>query len=414
MKSLNQSQSSSQQPAKPLFLFGAASSAHQVEGHNTNSDWWSFEQKTFKDHSHHSGKGTDHYQLFDEDFTLAHDLGHNCHRFSIEWAKIEPEEGLINQDVIKHYHEVFKSLKKHRLTPVVTFHHTTIPLWFERKGGFENRKNFQYFIKYCKLIAQEFKDDINYVILLNETVVMSYNGYLISKWPPLKKGWFRFIRMLRNFAKLYNQTYKELKKIKPEFQISVASNNLVFSADRKSNIFDVILRGYMNYRWNHFFLDMIKKNLDFIGLNYYFHRCVRADSHLVERYCNFSFPSVDRSDLDWEIYPEGIYEVMKDLSKRYKKPILITENGVADHKDLLRQNYIPKILNQVFKAHDEGIPVFGYIHWSLTDNFEWDEGYKPRFGLIEINYNTYERMIRPSALIYKKLIHHYLTKLRSS
>lgn len=393
------------------FYFGAATSAHQVEGDNVHSDWWKFEREVQAREGFMSGKAANHYELFDKDFEFAAKLGHDAHRFSIEWARVEPKEGEFDEKVIAHYHEVFRSLKKHGLEPFVTLWHFTVPLWFAGKGGFEKRENTFYFVRFCRKVAEAFKDEMKYVLTINEPEVYLYYSYLAGKWPPLKKSSWDFFKVYRNLVIAHREVYKDLKEVNSGFQIGIAKNNPAFSPDRHKNVFDWGLVHLLKYLWNHMFLDLIRKQQDFIGLNYYFHRSMRFDLKLAGQFFIHPCNSCDITDMGWEVYPKGIAGILRDLWKRYRKPIIITENGVADHADRLRGKYIEHILEHIFNVKKDGIPVFGYLHWSLLDNFEWADGFDPRFGLIEIDYKNLVRTPRPSAYRYQELIEKYRKSL---
>jgi len=393
------------------LLFGAASAAHQVEGNNKHSDWWDFEERVLSKIGISSGIATNHYNLYEDDFELARQLGHNAHRFSIEWARIEPAQGKVDFSVIEHYRKVLRSLRRLNIKPVVTLLHFTLPLWFVQMKGFaDSKKNIELFVEYAKFVVTELKDELEYIITINEPEVYAYNSYLTGNWPPQKKSSLINLKVINNLAEAHNKLYKELKSINPDFKISIAKNNQVFEAVRKNKITDTLLQKYFNYTWNHKFLNLIKHNLDFIGLNYYFYRAVKFDKTLIRNFYQYPYPTPRRTDTDWEVYPKGIYDIVKDLHQKYKLPILVTENGVADDRDKLRQSTLRETLEWLFKAKDEGVDILGYLHWSLTDNFEWDKGFKPRFGLIRIDYNNLSRTIRPSALLYKELIEYYSKK----
>jgi beta-glucosidase len=389
------------------FYFGAATAAHQVEGDNVHSDWWKFEREVQAKDGFMSGKATNHYALFDADFALASKLGHDAHRFSIEWAKVEPEEGKFDEKVLLHYREVFKSLKKHGLKPFVTLWHFTFPLWFAEKGAFAKKENIAYFVRYSKKIAEFFREDLEYVMTINEPEVYLYYAYLEGRWPPQHKSMSEFWKVYGNVVSAHKQVYKALKVVNPKLQIGIAKNNPAFSPGRHNSFMDKVLTSLIKYLWNHMFLDKIKHYQDFIGLNYYFHRSLKFDLKLLGQFFIYPCNSCETTDMGWEVYPQGIAGLLRDLWKRYRKPIIVTENGVADHKDRLRGKYITDILEHIYNVKKDGVPVFGYLHWALTDNFEWADGYDPRFGLIEINYDTFARTPRSSAHVYQKLIEKY-------
>lgn len=397
------------------FYWGAATSAHQVEGGNIN-DWSEWEKensarlakealnKRYPDYvlndypgplrreNYISGRACDHYNRFETDFNIAKSLGHNAHRLSIEWSRIEPEEGRFNEQEIEHYRQVFNALKMCGLEPFVTLWHFTNPLWIKNMGGWTNKKTIFHFTRYAERMAAEFQNEVKFWITINEPLVYAGNAYLQGVWPPQKKSLLRYMNVLSNLTSAHIKAYKSIKKINPKIQIGIAKNNIYFEG-RGVNAPLASLAGWW---WNERFLDDIKDHQDFIGLNYYFHNKVRG----------LKFNQNDNkqtSDMGWEIYPEGIYNVLSNLAK-YKKPIFITENGLADAKDTKRADFIKNVLKWVAKAVKEGVDVRGYFYWSLLDNFEWNKGFWPRFGLVEIDHKTLERKIRPSALSYKKLI----------
>lgn len=389
------------------FYFGAATSAHQVEGNNVHSDWWKFEREVQAKEGFMSGKATNHYELYDRDFALASQLGHDAHRFSIEWARVEPEEGKFDEKVLQHYKDVFRSLKKHGLKPFVTLWHFTFPQWFAEKGAFARRENISCFVKFCEKITEFFQDELEYVMTINEPEVYLYYSYLEGRWPPLQKSMITFWKVYGNLIEAHKQVYVAMKKLNPKLQIGIAKNNPAFSPGRHNSGLDKALVLLMKYMWNHMFLDKIKKYQDFIGLNYYFHRSLKFDLKLLGQFFIYPCNSCDTTDMGWEVYPQGIAGLLRDLWKRYRKPIIVTENGVADHTDRLRGKYITDILEHIDNVRKDGVQVFGYLHWAMTDNFEWADGFDPRFGLVEVNYKNFARTPRPSAYIYQKLIEKY-------
>ena len=376
------------------FFWGAATSAHQVEGGNHN-DWTEWEKEKGYEQS---GLACDHYNRFREDFDIAKSLGHNAHRFSIEWSRIEPEEGRWDEKEIAHYQEVINALCERDLEPFVTLWHWTLPIWVAEQGGWENKKTIEYFARYADKIVRSLSADkaglksVAYWITLNEPDIYTMNSYLRGKWLPQKKSFFKFLKVYRNLAKAHNGAYEIihsniLENVGMLPQIGVAKNN---------SYFEGWLAPILNYFWNNLFLNKIKNHQDFIGLNYYFHNRIKGFKLNQNE-------NKETSDMGWEIYPEGIYHVLKDL-KKYNKPIYITENGVADAKDIHREKFIKEHLRWVHKAISEGVDARGYFYWSLLDNFEWDSGFTPRFGLVEMDYKTMERKIRKSALEYAKIV----------
>ncbi len=389
-------------------MWGTAVAAHQVEGGNFNnwSEWekqnaerlakearqkwqpWQQEKfpEMFDPPNYISGRACDHYHLYEQDFNIAKSLGHNAHRFSIEWSRIEPEEGKFNQSEIEHYRNIIKALKIRGLEPFISLWHWTVPIWFAKKGGFEKRKNIKYFIHFCEVVVKEFKNDVKFWLVLNEPEIYTGHSYLKGTWPPQKKNFFSYLKVFKNLIRAHRSVFGAIKQIDDQAQIGIAKNNVYFEG---------WLASIANWWWNFYFLNYIKNYQDFIGLNYYFHNRIKG--------LKFNQNKNEKtSDLGWEIYPEGIYHVLKEL-KKYQKPVYITENGLADAKDEKREKFIKENLYWVYKAMQEGVDVRGYFYWSLLDNFEWDKGFWPRFGLVEIDYQTMERKVRPSAQEYAKI-----------
>lgn len=367
------------------FLWGAATSAYQVEGGINNCDW----AKVYP-----AGIACDHYNRYEEDFDIAKSLGHNAHRFSIEWSRIEPEEGKFDEKEIEHYRNVIKALRARGMEPFVTLWHWTLPYWVAKMGGWEKRKTIKYFERYVEKIIEELGNDVKFWITLNEPEIYSGNSYLKGIWTPQKKNFISYFLVTCNLIKAHRKAYEIIKKINPAAQAGIAKNNIYFEAYQNKFV-NRLLKKIIDWWWNFYFLNQIKNEQDFIGLNHYFHNRINRGFNKNE--------NKKISDMGWELYPEAIYYVLKDLRK-YNKPIYITENGLADAADKNREWFIKESLKNIHKAIQEGVDVRGYLYWSLLDNFEWDKGFWPRFGLVEIDYKTMERKIRPSAREYKKIV----------
>ena len=368
------------------FLWGTATSAYQVEGRIENSDW----SKDFP-----AGIACNHYELYERDFDLLKSLNQNAYRFSIEWSRIESKEGKFNEKEIEHYRKVLVSLKERNIKTMVTLHHFTNPWWLTKIGGWENPKIVFYFLRFAQKVFTEYSDLVDFWITINEPLIYTAKSFFEGSWPPNKKNFILALKVIRNQIICHRKIFQDFHKLKSDSQVGIAKNNQFFEPFNSNSILDRFSTRFSHYFWNEYFLNKIKNYLDFIGLNYYFHQKVK-----------FPFQTKNEnkfvSDTNWEVYPEGIYYVLKEL-KKYKKPIYITENGLADAKDRLREDFIKEHLTFVHKVLGEGVDVRGYFHWSLVDNFEWEKGFEPRFGLVEIDYKTLERKPRPSALYYAKI-----------
>lgn len=380
------------------FFWGTVTSAHQIEGNNTKNDWWEAEQKGLVPHK--SGKACDSYNRYGEDFDLAKAIANNAHRFSIEWSRVEPEEGKFSEEVIEHYRKVLQALRARGIEPFVTLHHFMNPFWFVKIGGWANKKALEYFEWYVEKIAVELGDLVAYWITINEPMIVLSHGYLKGGWPPFHKNDFLgFFQSLRNMAEAHTGVYTSLHSMASNNSPQVGIAHSVNYFEAESGLLQPVNRlsaGFMRLLKNEWFLNKIKSHQDFIGLNYYNHYKI---SVLRGQYQD----GKERSDFGWEIYPEGIYHVAREIYQKYKKPIFITENGISDADDDQRPEFIENHLKWLHQAIQEGADVRGYFYWSLLDNFEWAEGFTQRFGLAEVDFNTFERKMRPSGKLYGKI-----------
>jgi len=397
------------------FFWGASSSAHQVEGGLVN-DWtewekdqannlakkgWSrasdWQKKFFSEindpANYISGRACDHYHLFDQDFALAKRLGHNATRISIAWERIEPQLGQFDENELNHYKEVVRSMRRNGLEPFVTLYHWPLPLWFRDMGGWENKEAVKYFGQYVEKVVESLKHEVKYWIVINEPWVYSTLHYYQGDRPPAKKSVGKTWLVYNKLAEAHITAYKKIKALDTTAMVGSSKCMIWFEAKSNNWVNRLLKAGadwYVNTRW----LDMIANYQDFIGLNHYHHdRVDYGYTKNVNKKVN---------DLGWELYPESIYRVLMML-KRFNKRVFITENGLADAVDSRREWYLRECLKFVHKAIGEGIDVRGYLHWSLMDNFEWDYGFWPRFGLVEIDYETLERRPRRSAWWYKEV-----------
>lgn len=392
------------------FYWGAATAAYQVEGGIDNTDW---AKAATEGRVPPCGVATDHFHRYEEDFDLAKSLGHTAHRFSVEWARIEPEEGKYSEEAILHYREVLKALHARGLRPFVTIWHFTLPLWFAETGGFERKDAPEIFAKFAAYVVGELGDLCGDFSTMNEPNVYASNGWLRGSWPPFKRftltdlvaitnsgrqyeakasrglsPLFLYLRVIKNLAKAHNAAYCAIKKVSPATEVSIVKHVIVF--DGVDSPFYKLKAKVANYFWTYRFMNRVHRYCDAIGLNYYF-------------YTQFGDKRQWRkTDMDWNFAPDHIYDALMMLSK-YKKPLFVSEGGIADALDAGRAEYITKQVDGVWRAIQSGADVRGHIYWSLLDNYEWALGFEKRFGLIEVDYQTLKRKVRPSAYVYKKI-----------
>jgi beta-glucosidase len=392
------------------FSWGAATASYQVEGGIENTDW---AEATRDGRVPTCGIACDHYNRYEEDFDIAKSLGHNAHRLSIEWARIEPEEGKFNDEAIEHYRKVLTALRVRDIKPHVTLWHFTLPLWFSEKGGFEQHDSPKIFARYCAYVTAKLGDLCDDFSTMNEPNVYGSNGWLRGTWPPFKRFSLadtisftnsnetcvgdscsgitaipRYFKVMRHLAQAHNHAYDAIKMVTPEVTVSLVKHIIFFHAN--ANPFNKLIAYGANYFWTYRFMNRVHQKCDAIGLNYYFHRKF-GDTKKYEK-----------TDMNWDIYPEGLEDSLMMLL-RYKKSVYVAESGIADAKDVHRADYIVRQVEAVWRALQRGVDVRGHMYWSLLDNYEWALGFEKRFGLVEINYKTQKRTIRPSAYIYKQI-----------
>jgi beta-glucosidase len=395
----------------PGFLWGAATSAHQVEGDNRASDWWAFEQAgelPFK-----SGDACRHYSLFKKDFDLAKAWGHNAHRFSIEWSRIEPRQGAWDFAAIDHYREVIDALRTRGMEPVVTLHHFTNPAWFAEAGGWLPRRNVAYFARYAEFVAGQFGSEARWWLTINEPTVYAKNAFVSGNWPPRRQGdWAAAWRAMRNMGHAHRLSYDILHRYRPDALVGFAhSAPLVVprqpprAADRMAAALRDLLLNRVPLR---LMAGLAGRRLDFVGLNYYCRTLVHWQPRGTAALFGTDWLEDDQgeprafSDIGWEIHPAGLKRQLARFAQ-YGVPVLVTENGLATTDEDLRLSFLRDHLRALAAAVADGVPVAGYLYWSLMDNYEWSSGIAPRFGLAATDFATQERTPRPAAAYFAEV-----------
>lgn len=401
------------------FLWGAAIAAHQVEGgqHNQWTVWelenakgkaaqasyqygdlenWSDIAEEAEDPNNYvSGDAVDHYHRYEEDFDYLEKMNMNALRFSVEWSRLEPSEGAWNVEAVTHYKEYVAELRRRGIEPVLTLFHYTLPVWFAQKGGFEKRGNVKYFVRFAERIVSELGRDVRLVLTMNEPEVYTIQSYLRGEWPPNVTSKWKAWRVLNNLARAHRQAAAKIRAINRRYRVSLAKDSVYFYAGDDAWL-SIKSAHTMQYIFDDYFLKKVTKHCDFLGVNYYL-------SERVYGYRRHN-PNKHVNDMGWDMSPENIQFALERLHEKYRLPILITENGVADDKDEYRQWWIAKTLAGMQLAMENGVVLEGYLHWSLLDNFEWDKGFWPHFGLVAVDRASGKRTLRPSALWFGKVI----------
>ena len=395
----------------PTFLWGAATAAHQVQG-SPESNWGQWErsperkkelQDAGKDPNDYiSGNACEFEQRFSKDFALARSLGHSANRFSINWATVEPHPGEFDRAILARYRRLVRSARRHGLTPIVTLYHWTHPAWFEAMGSWKCDGAPLLFARFVEEALKYIGDMVHYYTVLNEPTVYGPLSFLIGCWPPKEKNSQEvFLKVMDNLAEAHRRAYALIKQCNPHAEVGIA-HAVAWEESSDPNIKAEKLRN--NLSWT----DTIIAQLDFIGLNVYFHEVHEPEGSAYTRLSWTDPCSADAvvSDFGWGMCSRSLAEVLKEFWHAYKKPLMVTEHGhaVAEMDDRRRCWFLWESLKWVHQAMQEGIDLRGYLHWSLLDNFEWAEGFTKKFGLIHVDRATQKRTPRTSAYLLRDII----------
>ena len=335
---------------------------------------------------------------------MAREGGQNACRFSIEWSRIEPEEGKFDEKALQHYIGVVKALRERELEPFVTFWHWTLPVWLAKKGGLLAKNFPELFARYAEKVADALGNRVTFYMTVNESNSIIANGYLTGLWPPQKRNIFLAFRAWRRLAEAHREIYHVLKKRYPEAQIGFTEFFTNFFPRRKNSVSDRLLAWILWKIVNERFVARVHGAYDFLGVQNY--TSVSVSMFGSQR--NTDSKQL-YSDLGWGLRAEGMKEVLRNCI-RYRVPLYVTEDGVADTEDGKRQIYLEQRIAAMQEIMREGVDVRGYFHWSLLDNFEWDKGFWPRFGLVKVDRETLIRTPRESFWRYKKIIEEHAEK----
>lgn len=369
------------------FWWGAATAAHQIEGNNVHSDWWQSEQAGLL--PYRSDVACNSWTAWRDDIRLLTEIGLNAYRLSIEWARVEPQPGYFDQAALDTYRRQLEALKEAGIEPMVTLHHFVSPRWLAERGGWSNPDVVPRFVDYAERVARQTSDLVRWWITINEPSILAFKSYIEGSWPPHRPYHLRgYVRLMRHARRGHALVRRALRAERPDAMVSMAFAIWPLQPVRWWSPVDQVMARLGDWLWQGRILSRTLPVLDWIGVNYY-----------SRTFVGWPWPakapgSGPRTDFGWEIYPQGLYQVLRRVG-RYGKPIVITENGIADAADDLRASYIVDHLREVHRAIAEGVDVRGYMHWTLLDNFEWAEGFEQKFGLA-----TRERTLRPSAQVY--------------
>ena len=369
------------------FLWGTATAAHQVEGGNWNNDWWAWEHNPQSGTREPSGDACDHYHRYPEDLALLAGLGFGTYRFSIEWSRIEPEEGEFSNAALEHYRRVCAACHEHGLTPIVTYHHFTTPRWVAHHGGWEMPDTADRFARFCERATARLGDLIGWACTINEPNMVATVGYLAGTFPPGRRD--RRLRQEVNdvFIDAHRKASDAIHAGPGDFPVGLTlamqDEAPIEGAEGKAR---QIFRNLEDV-----YLDACQGD-DFIGVQTYSRGRVGPDGTLGPE------EGVETTIMGYEFWPEALEGTIRKAWRTTGQiPILVTENGLSSETDEPRIEYVRRALQAVKRCLDDGIEVRGYTYWSTFDNFEWAAGYEPKFGLIAVDLETFERTPKHSA-----------------
>lgn len=412
------------------FLLGAATAAHQVEGNNVHSDCWAQENMPHTTYKDKSGIACDHYNRYEEDIRLMKEAGLNAYRFSIEWARIQPEEGVFDDKEIEHYRKVIRCCRDNGIEPVVTLFHFSSPVWIIRKGGWEAETVVADFEKYVTYVVKALGSELKYICTINEANMGLQVAAIARRYTMMakkaaeaagKKGGdvqmgLNMQAMMENLKyqamenmeifgtaqphcfnlggsehsdvltmKCHQAAKKAIKALYPSIQVGLTLSLHDFQPIEGG---EARAEAEWAEEFTHY-LPYIQED-DFLGVQNYTRTIVGPEDDLPVP------EGAERTQMGYEYYPQGLEHVIRTVAKDFKGNLMVTENGVSCDDDARRVNFIHIVTDGVAKCIADGIPVKGYFYWSLIDNFEWQMGYRMRFGLVSVDRATMERKPKES------------------
>ncbi len=421
------------------FLWGTATASAQIEGGwnegGRTPSIWDVAPKDKIRNGENCHTACDHYHRWREDVALLRELGVRSYRFSLSWSRIIPAEGQVNKEGIRFYQDLVTELKKNGIEPLVTVYHWDLPVWVQEKGGWLWEGIIPLFREYTLTVVRALSDKVRYWIPMNEPQCFIMNGHMTGVHAPFMKRYLALPRLTRICLMAFHESADVIRKeavLDPKIGIAMAAGAFIPEDETAESIGkartdsfskgtglmsnrwwgDPLLKGepvraFGIYQISRKYMPKIRTKLDFLGINVY--------APFQENWYgkNDDLPEEKKNSLGWVNDGRCLYWTIRFMNERYGLPVMVTENGMCDSDrvsedgmihDGKRIAYIKDYLRNVKRAADEGIPVIGYQYWSFLDNFEWAEGYEPRFGLVYVDYRTQKRIMKDSALFYKSII----------
>ncbi len=397
------------------FLWGTATAAHQVEGNNVNSDVWLMEHMPGTPYKEVSGDACDHYHRYRKDIAMLAKLGFNSYRFSIEWARIEPEEGEFSLAVLDHYRDMLLACHEHDITPIITFHHFSSPRWLLSRGGWESSATPDLFARYCERATKHLGDLIGAACTINEAniaALMVRFGFMSKPEDLYQETWWLaaskvlgvapaqlspFLyavsdKAVETIMSAHHQAVDAIRSGPGNFPVGITLALQDIQAVGEDDVF----AKQMSREINDVYLENLQGD-DFVGVQSYSRTRCDAQKFLPPE------DGVELTQMGYEFWPEALEACIRHAVDVSGLPVLVTENGIGTDDDTRRIEYVKRALKGVIRCLNDGLEIRGYTYWSAFDNFEWSLGYRPTFGLIAVDRETQQRTVKPSAKFLGKI-----------
>jgi beta-glucosidase len=379
------------------FSWGTSTSAYQIEGGNDNTDWWRYERAEGTRAVEVCGDACDSWNRYEEDLDILASLGLNSFRLSVEWARIEPEQGVFSEDALSHYRHVLAACHQRRITPVVTLHHFTLPLWVADAGGFESPDIVSWMARYASKVADSLGDLIGVACTINEPNIVAIMGYLVGNFPPQVTNWDRFVAVNQTLRDCHVAMRDALKEGPGTYPVGLPLSMQEYEALPG---FEERLRTFREEMEDKYLLSL--RDDDYVGVQCYTKLIVGPDGVVTD-------PEGEVTDMGYLFWPQCVEYTVRRAAELSNIPIIVTENGIGTADDLQRIRYLDEALQGVRHLLDDGLDVRGYFQWSLLDNFEWTFGYRPQFGIVEVDRTTFARTLKPSAQWFADATRNFFT-----
>ncbi|MGB8196277.1 MAG: family 1 glycosylhydrolase [Acidimicrobiales bacterium] len=379
------------------FLWGTSTSGYQTEGGGDNTDWWRYERAEGTHCEEVSGDACDSWNRYEEDLDLIVQLGLNAYRLSVEWSRIEPRRGEIDSEALAHYRRVLEACHARDIVPVVTLHHFTLPLWVADLGGFESPEIVSLMERYALVVGDALGDLIGIACTINEPNIVAMMGYLMGIFPPAQSSWQRFSAVNVTLRECHVAMRDALRSLPGNYPIGMPLSMHEYEALPGGEELVQSLRNEMEDEYLRAASDD-----DYVGVQCYT-KLVFGPDGLVVR------PEGELTEMGYLFWPQSVEYTIRYAASMVDVPIIMTENGIGTHDDEQRIRYLTEALAGLATVIDEGVDVRGYFQWSLLDNFEWTFGYRPKFGIVAVDRETFVRTPKPSAAWYAEATRSFAT-----